>query len=99
MVCSEANENIMNSLEKLGLTDIGFVGTRVIEAVFQPPMHLRKPFQPLKDIGTSLPSPEKAFSFNSSTTVTLATGCYWVSSIARSFVRWDGVLDLLVDRP
>ena len=60
----------------------------------EPLMHLRKPFQPFKDVGTSLPSPEKAFSFNSTTTVTPAAGCYWICSMARSFVGWDEVLSL-----
>ena len=66
------------------------VDTRVIEAVCQPLVHLRQPFQPFKDIGTSLPSLEKAFLFNSATPVTSATGCYWVNSMAIYFVRWDG---------
>jgi hypothetical protein len=67
-----------------------FVGTRVIEVVCWPLVHLRKPFQPFKDVGTSLPSLEKALSFNSATTVTSVVGFYWVSSMARSFGRWDG---------
>ena len=46
------------------------VGTQVIEAFFQPPVHLTQPFQPFKDVGTSLPSPEKALSFNSAAMVT-----------------------------
>ena len=64
--------------------------SRVIEAVYWHPMHLRQPFQPFKDVGTSLPSLEKALSFNLATTITLAVGFYWVSSMPRSFVRWDG---------
>ena len=68
------------------------VGTQVIEAVCKPPMHLRQPFQPFKNVGDSLPSPQKALSFNSATTISLAAGCYWVSSMARYFIRWDGGL-------
>ena len=66
------------------------VGSRVIEAVCWPPVHLRQPFQPFKDVGTRLPSPEKALSFNLATIVTSVAACYWVSSMARYFVRWDG---------
>ena len=67
-----------------------YVGTRVIEVVCKPLVHLRKPFQPFKDVATSLPSLEKALSFNSATTVTLVASCYWVCSVARSSIRWDG---------
>ena len=64
------SHNVLSECVFAGCWYLGHIGSS------QPPMHLRKPFQPFKDVGTSLPSLEKALSFNSATTVTSAAGYY-----------------------
>ena len=45
------------------------------EGRLQPSVHLRKPFQPLKDLETSLSNPKRALSSTQLPTVTSVAGC------------------------
>ena len=64
----------------------GGVGSRVIKAGCNLQCTQDNHFNQLKDVGTSLPSPERSLSFNSTATLTTTVGCYQVNSMARSFV-------------